>query len=116
MKTTLLFLLAALCASASSVQLSWTDTLNPPTTQYNVYRASGACAGSPTFAKLNPAPIAPKTYNDPDLAAGTYCYRVTATDGTLESAPSSSAGAVIPAPPSAPSGLSVTVTVTVTVP
>lgn len=110
-----LALAAVLSAQSPSVTLTWTDTLNPPSTQYNVYRATGACAPTGlTFSKRNATPIAPKTYTETGVPGGTYCYYVTATDGALESAPSTTAAAGVP--PSAPGGLSISVTVTVTVP
>jgi hypothetical protein len=110
---TLLFLLA-LHAHAADVTLTWTDTANPPGTQYNAYRAPVACTASPTFAKINATPITPKSYTDASVPIGVYCYRVTAVASGQESAPSAAVGASVP--PAAPGGLTISVTVTVTVP
>jgi len=98
-----------LCAqSAHTVALTWTDTTNPAGTSYNVYRAAGACTGSPAFAKIGSTPVSVKTYTDSAVAsASTYCYQVTAVLNGVESVPSNSAPAVIP--PDPPSGLSVVV-------
>lgn len=112
MKT--LILLLSLHAHAADVLLTWTDTVNPAGTQYNVYRAPVACTASPSFTKITAAAIAPKTYTDPALPIGAYCYRVTAFASGQESAPSNSAGASVP--PAAPGGLTISVTVVVTVP
>lgn len=74
-------LLCGLAAAPHGVTLTWTDTLNPPATTYNMYRLNGACPGTPTgFTKLTAAPIAVKTYEDP-YNGGTAilaCYYVTA--------------------------------------
>lgn len=78
-----------------SVTLSWTDTLNPTGTTYNVYRATGLCSGTPTFSKLATA-ISAKTYQDTTVTPGNYCYQVTATYNSVESAPSNSALAPVP--------------------
>jgi len=94
--------------SAHTVALSWTDTTNPAGTSYNVYRAAGACTGSPAFAKIGSTPVSVKTYTDSAVAsAATYCYQVTAVLNGVESVPSNSVAAVIP--PDPPSGLSVVV-------
>lgn len=94
--------------AAHSVELTWTDDLNPAGTTYNLYRAETACTGTPLFAKIVNS-IAPKTYTDANvLALHTYCYYVTAFNG-LESSPSNSSLAVIPAdPPPPPPQLTVT--------
>jgi len=78
------------------VTLTWTDTANPSGTTYSVYRATGLCSGSPTFSKIASA-VAPKTYDDTSVTPGNYCYQVTATANGMESAPSNTAMAPVPA-------------------
>jgi hypothetical protein len=115
MKLLLLALFSVVAfAQAKSAILTWTDAINPAGTTYNVYRAPGPCVSTPApvFAKIASA-VPAKTYTDPALALGTYCYRVTAFGGGLESDPSTAVGAAVP--PATPGGLSITVTVTVTV-
>ena len=103
-----------LAAQQHSVTLSWTagDTNTTPLDTYNVYKASGACTGTPTFTKLvSVAPTAlcttaaPCSYQDLAVTAGSsYCYAVTALNGGLESGKSPFASAVIPTffPPGVP--------------
>lgn len=85
-----------------SVTLTWTDPNNPTGTQYNIYRATGQCSGNPAFTKIA-GPIAGLTTNDTSVTIGPYCYYVTATNGTVESAPSPTAGVTVT--PFAPSSL-----------
>ena len=89
-----------------SVTLAWTDTANPSGTTYSVYRATGLCSGTPPFARLATA-VAEKTYQDTTVQPGNYCYQVTATYNSVESAPSNSA--LAPVPSFAPTQLAVTV-------
>ncbi len=89
-----------------SATLTWADTLNPAGTTYNVYRATGLCSGTPTFAKLATG-LTAKTFLDSTVTPGNYCYQVTATFNAIESAPSNSAPAAVPS--FAPSTLGVTV-------
>ena len=96
-----------LAQTGKNVGLTWADDLNPSSTTYNAYRAPGSCSGTPGFAKINVSPIALKTYTDPSVPVGVYCYRVTAVYETAESAPSNSAGALIP--PESVTGLTVIV-------
>jgi hypothetical protein len=98
---------AMLAQSAHSVTVSWTDALNPSGTTYDVYRASGSCAGTPVFVKMNAAPITALTYTDSGVAPGTYCYYVDAFLVGLVSAPSNNAPAAVP--PFPPSAVSITV-------
>lgn len=83
------------------VDLTITDTVNPPTTMYNYYRHDGACPTLPpidmaTFTKLNPVPTV-KTYYDATVTGGlTYCYVATAWDGASESEPSAPAEVIVP--------------------
>lgn len=50
----ILFAQVALAQGVSqhSVTLNWQDALNPAGTTYSIYRATGLCSGTPTFAKL----------------------------------------------------------------
>jgi hypothetical protein len=103
---------AALPAQTRSVVLTWTDNQANVTT--NVYRAPAACtAPAAQFVKINAAPVTAKTYTDPDIAPGTYCYYVTANAGGLESDPSNKA--LAEARPFPPGSLSVVVEVAITV-
>ena len=71
---------------------------------YNVYRTTGSCTTPlPTMTKLNTTPITPLTYTDTAVGPGVYCYYVTATLNSAESAPSSTVQATIL--PKAPSGV-----------
>lgn len=105
-----LLVFSAILAKAQtthSATLTWTDTLNPATgTTYNIYRATGLCSGTPTFSKLASA-VAAKTYADSTVTPGNYCYEVTATVNGVESAPSNTALATVPA--FAPTSLTITV-------
>ena len=96
----------ALGQTTHSVTLTWTDTLNPPSTTYNVKRATGLCTGTPTFSTIASA-VAVKTYVDETVTPGNYCYVVTATYQGMESAPSNSA--LAPVPSFSPQGLTVKV-------
>jgi hypothetical protein len=104
----LLLLTAALFAQATthSVTLTWTDTLNPAGTVYTVYRSTGLCSGSPVFSKIASA-VAAKTYQDSTVIPGNYCYQVSATANSVESAPSNTA--LAPVPSFAPQQLSIIV-------
>lgn len=113
MKLALIFVLMAVASIQSvaaqtthSVTLTWTDTLNPTGTTYNVYRATGLCSGTPTFSKIASALVV-KTFQDTTVTPGNYCYEATATFNGMESAPSNTAGAPVPSFP--PAGLAVTV-------
>lgn len=103
----LLLAVATLAAQTThSVTLTWTDTLNPSGTTYNVYRATGLCSGTPSFSKIA-AGVATKTYQDTTVTPGNYCYSVSATSNGVESAQSNTA--LAPVPSFAPTQLSVTV-------
>jgi hypothetical protein len=107
----LLLLFSATVAAAQtshSVKITWTDTVNPAGTTYNVYKANTNCTGTPTFVKLNTAPITTQSYTDTNVAAGTYCYSATAVGPGGESAQSNTGSANVLAPPSV-----ITITVTV---
>lgn len=110
MRTTVFCSLTFACALAAQVRtvtLTWNDDVNPAGTTYNVYRATGVCAGSPTFTRVNSTPIATKTYVDSGVAPGNYCYVVRAAAAGLESDDSNQAGAAVR--PFAATGLGVTV-------
>lgn len=97
------FVLFALWATPAMAQhtvaLSWAASATSGAT-YNVYRQQ-ACSGN--FAKLNASAVTANSYTDSAVAGGeTYCYQVTAVSGGLESAPTSSASATIPAALAAP--------------
>lgn len=107
----LLILFAASAALAQapqqhSVTLNWQDTANPTGTTYSVYRATGLCSGTPTFNKVATG-VATKSYQDTTVQPGNYCYQVTATANSVESAPSNTA--LAPVPSFAPAQLTVTV-------
>ena len=97
---------AALAQTAHSATLTWADLLNPTGTTYSVYRATGLCSGTPTYAKIASA-LTVKTYEDVTVQPGNYCYTVTAVFNGMESAPSNTAGAPVPSFP--PASLNVTV-------
>jgi hypothetical protein len=104
MKRLIAFLLFAVAsfAQSHSATLTWTDTLNPAGTNYNVYRIAGSCpatepATTSGFTLLNATPLTAKTYADTTVvASATYCYVITAVNSTTQSAPSGDAQAVIP--------------------
>lgn len=114
----LLFLALSLSAFAQLVTVNWIPAVgNPSGVGTNVYRALGACSATPlTFAKLTATPLAAGVTNYVDSAvsrAASYCYRVTAALGSVESAPSGTAEAVIPL--GAPTGVSVIIQLAVNV-
>lgn len=116
MRLPILLLLAGAVVAQTPTQhkvtLAWADTVNPAGTTYNVYRAPGACSGTPTYAKIA-GDVAAKTYEDIGVATGNYCYAVTAQASGMESDKSVPALAAVP--PFAPDNLSIKVEVTVSV-
>jgi hypothetical protein len=87
--------------------LTWADTVNPPGTTYNVYRASGGCpttnALSLFASKVATLGTNPLTYVDSTVTQSqNYCYGVTAVYGGTESLLS-----VTTYVPQAPQGLTV---------
>lgn len=87
-------------APSHTVVLTWTASPDAGVA-YTIYRASSACASSPTFVKLASG-ITALTYTDTAVSPGTYCYQATATLNGAESVPSNQASAVVlPAPPAA---------------
>lgn len=106
----LAFALPVFAAPGHSVALSWADTDSGATgIGYNVYRATGACSSSSTFAKLNSTPVTSLSYTDTNVALGqTFCYQVTASlNGGPESAPSNQVTATVSLP-AAPTSLAAT--------
>lgn len=98
MKTLLLafvFSVLGWAQTTHTVTLSWTDDRNPAGTTYSVYRASGLCSGTPTFAKIATA-VTAKTYADTTVQPGNYCYGVTATYNAVESAQSNTVNPTVP--------------------
>lgn len=85
-----------------SVVLAWGSS--PDTVDgYNVYRAPD-CSTAGT--KVNTAVVSGLAFTDASMKPGAYAYKVTATAGGAESAPSNCANAVIL--PAAPTGVRVT--------
>jgi hypothetical protein len=87
-----------------TVNLSWTASGSTGVTGYYIYRAlynttSKTCG---SYTKQNPsAPNGPTTYTDSNniVDGDTYCYQVTAVNGSgEESTDSNMATAIIPAP------------------
>lgn len=110
----LLFLVCGIAFAQTpthSATLTWTDTVNPSGTTYDVYRATAACPtggviGTLTYTLLNSTPLSVMTYTDTTVtAATTYCYYLTAVGTTgLQSAPSGTVQGTIPStfPPGTP--------------
>jgi hypothetical protein len=94
----------AIPAPVYTVNLSWTASGSTGVTGYYIYRAlynttSKTCG---SYTKQNPsAPNGPTTYTDSNniVDGDTYCYQVTAVNGSgEESTDSNMATAIIPAP------------------
>ncbi len=94
-------------ALGGGIHLSWTVPLDggSPITGYGIYR--GTRAGSEKLL----VPVAPNaTYDDTTALSGTtYFYKTTARNAMGESTKSNEVSAVLPAPPSAPRSLKVSV-------
>lgn len=109
-KLTLLLSMVSVALQAQtphSVTLTWSDTLNPSSTTYNIYRAVGLCTGTPTFSIIATA-VPTKTYTDTAVTSGDYCYEVTAAFNGVESAPSNTALALVPFSAAPTSSLTIT--------
>lgn len=103
-------LVAASAFAANTAVLTWT----PPTAYtdgspivgaltYNVYQG---LQGAPKVKVGSPATTATATISTGLNNGATYCWTVTATQGTNESAPSNEACKTFPlVPPAAPTGL-----------
>jgi hypothetical protein len=101
----------AVCALAQAANhnatLSWTDTVNPAITTYNVYRCTGA--GCTNAVKIASA-VALKTYVDTAVVAGSvYVYQVRSFLNNLESTPMSVTATIPFDAPVPVTGLGVTV-------
>lgn len=102
----------SLTAQTRTATLTWTDTQTNVT--YRVYRSlltppANTCAPLPTMTLVSLTPITTKTFTDPGLSAGTYCYVVTAFMASVgESAYSTPVSAT--ALPFPPSGLTIGIT------
>jgi len=112
MKRLLLLVLCASSLAQKTATLTWADTANPPATTYDVYRAGGVCppTGDPPWNAIAHG-LTAKTYADPNLAPGDYCYSVEAVLGS-QRAHTAGVTANVPAPPPqivAPTHLTVTV-------
>jgi hypothetical protein len=71
-------------ASTHTVSLSWTASVSPSISGYNVYRAvyTTSCG---TFAKINPVLNTGVLYTDSTVVNGTfYCYATTAVNSSNE--------------------------------
>lgn len=88
--------------SLALILLTWTDTVNPASTTYMVYKAPGACSAASVFTKVTDLPSTAKSLTD-NPGAGTWCYQVTAVVGGVESEPS--APVTVTTKPAAPTGL-----------
>jgi titin len=101
--------LAATAASATQINLSWTNNATNQT-GFKVERSPDGV----TFTQIGTTPGAAATYSDSSLAPLTvYYYRVRATNATGDSAYSNISNATTPAdttPPTAPSNLTATAT------
>lgn len=119
MKKNLLFIAFAMWGATSFAQavtgtatLTWNgvaaDIASGAATGFNIYRAGVACpvTGTPSGMALQKSVAASVlTYVDAGLAAGSYCYYITATGPGGESVPSNTAGKSIFGAPSAPGAL-----------
>ncbi len=91
--------------------LNWNDTINPPGTLYNAYRATGPCSPASAFVKIG-SMIGSLSFQDTTITPGTFCYAVTAVSPIGESGQSNTAQATLAPPPplpSPPTGLTVVV-------
>ena len=99
--------LAAVAASPSSINLSWTASTGPGLTNYVVQRCRGAFCGN--FMQIaTPVGI---TYSDTGLTANTsYSYRVQAANssGKLSSYSNVASATTLAQPPTAPGNLTAT--------
>jgi hypothetical protein len=103
--------LAASAASATQVNLTWTDNANNET-GFKVERKTGA---NGTYAQIATPGVNATSYSDTTVAAGTqYTYRVRASNAAGDSAFSNEASATTPASGQSPfGGTPVNVTATI---
>jgi len=96
------------------VHLNWTAGIGD--LAFNVYRSSGSCpltvsTITPGFTLIGSTALT--TYVDTPGSVGVWCYFVTGTQGTLESAPSNDVDTTLELPaPLPPMNLLITVTLT----
>ncbi|HZL33789.1 MAG TPA: NPCBM/NEW2 domain-containing protein [Tepidisphaeraceae bacterium] len=96
--------LAAVATGASSVNLTWTDASTNQTGVKIERSVDGV-----NFTQIALASATATSYTDTTPVAGTsYSYRVVATNGAGDSAPSNSASVVMPMIPAAPTNLAAT--------
>ncbi len=86
-----------------TVSTSWTETDTTSGITFTVYRATGACGASGQIFAAVKAGITTTNFDDTGtnnagVPTGVYCYRVTASLNSAESAPSNTFAATI-APP-----------------
>jgi hypothetical protein len=81
------------------VTLTWTDSINPSGTTYNVYRTAGTTGPTvscTSFTRLNSNPVAALTYTDTTVVSGNfYCWEVRAINSSSIGPPESIAGDTI---------------------
>lgn len=81
-------------AAPKGVNLSWTDSTNPTSTTYTVYRSPGLCSGTPAWASIASG-LTVKTYRDlPGI--GQFCYKVDAVNAGIESSGSNTIQPIVP--------------------
>jgi len=106
-KLLLVLLLSVGTTLAGTVDLKWEDNVNAAGTTYSVYRSTSPCSSAVAFVKIITS-ISAKTYTNLNVAAGTYCYAVTASRAGVESVYSNKAEIKIetatlpPTPPLSP--------------
>src|SRR6266849_4853837 len=90
-------LLHAQTTGNHTVTLTWTASSDGGV--YTMYRATGVCSPTLTFAPLSVG-ITSTVYVDSGISPGKFCYQVTTVVNSAESLPSNQAQAVIlPASP-----------------
>jgi hypothetical protein len=104
-------------ATTVSVKLTWTDTVNPAGTSYNVRRGNSATActsasvATDTCTLLNSAPLTVLTFTDTPAIGGVYTYNVRAVSSIgLESPNSNVATATLTLPGSPTLNCTITIT------
>ena len=71
----------AIATGANTIQVTWGDGA-PPSTTFNVYRATGTCASPGAFSVVGSA-VAGSPFNDTAVSGGTtYAYQVTGRDSS----------------------------------
>lgn len=92
-------------AATATMKLTWTDTINPAGTGYNVRRGNSATActaasvATDTCTLLNPTPLTVFTFSDTLAVGSVYTYNVKAVSPVgIESASSNFATATLTQP------------------